>query len=59
MTAQAVAEFAADSPGLEQNREHGMGKPEDVANLVLFLASEEGRHITGTTMVIDNGETMR
>jgi 3(or 17)beta-hydroxysteroid dehydrogenase len=59
MTAQAVAELEADDPGLEQNRAYGMGKPEDVANLVLFLASEESRHITGTTMVIDNGETLR
>lgn len=59
MTAQAVAELPADDPGLEQNRGHGMGRPEDVANLVLFLASEESRFITGSTMVVDNGETAR
>lgn len=59
MTAQAVAELDADSAGMEQTRNHGMGKPIDVANLVLFLASEESRHITGTNMVIDNGETVR
>ena len=58
MTAQAVASLAADDPGLQQNRDHGMGMPADVANLVLFLASDESRHITGTNMVIDNGETI-
>lgn len=59
MTAQAVAELDADNPGLDQNRDHGMGQPADVANLVLFLASEESRHITGTNITIDNGETTR
>ncbi len=32
----------------------GLGKPEDVANLIVFLASEESRFINGTTHVIDN-----
>ncbi|TAK99291.1 MAG: SDR family oxidoreductase [Rhodospirillaceae bacterium] len=59
MTAQAVAQLGPDDVGLAQSRDHGMGKPEDVANLVLFLASEEGRFITGTTITIDNGETMK
>lgn len=59
MTAQAVAALDADDPGLKQNRDLGMGQPEDIANLVLFLASEESRHITGTNMVVDNAETIR
>lgn len=33
------------------------GQPEDVANAVLFLASEEARHITGAELVIDGGLT--
>ena len=37
----------------------GIGKPEDVANLVLFLASDESAHINGTELVIDNGDTTR
>lgn len=32
----------------------GLGKPEDVANLVLFLASDESRFVNGTEVVIDN-----
>ena len=35
----------------------GIGEPSDVAQLVLFLASDESKHITGAEMVIDNGET--
>jgi len=31
--------------------------PADVANAVLFLVSEKGRHITGQTLVIDGGWT--
>ncbi len=35
-----------------------MCEPEDVANLVLFLASEESRFITGAEMLIDNASTI-
>ena len=35
-----------------------MCDPEDIANLVLYLASDESRFITGTEMVIDNGATI-
>ena len=58
MTQQALAELPGGDAGLDQVEAHGQGKPEDVANLVLFLASEESRQITGTHIVIDNGETI-
>jgi 3(or 17)beta-hydroxysteroid dehydrogenase len=58
MTAQALAEMPSDAAGLDQINNHGMGQPIDVANMVLYLASDAGRHITGTTITIDNGETM-
>lgn len=58
MTAQALAEMPEGSAGLEQVTNHGMGQPIDVANMVLYLASDDGKHITGTTITIDNGETM-
>jgi 3(or 17)beta-hydroxysteroid dehydrogenase len=35
------------------------GHPKDVAALVLFLASDESRFITGAELVIDNGVTIR
>jgi 3(or 17)beta-hydroxysteroid dehydrogenase len=57
MTAQALAELPDDDAGLDQVQDQGMGKPIDIANAVLFLASEDGRHITGANIVVDNGET--
>ncbi|NIM69883.1 MAG: SDR family oxidoreductase [Xanthomonadales bacterium] len=32
----------------------GLGTPEDVANVVLFLASDESRFVNGTEILIDN-----
>lgn len=34
------------------------GKAEDVADLVLFLASDQARHITGTPVWIDGGQSL-
>ena len=35
-----------------------LGTPRDVANAVLFLASDEASYITGTTILIDGGQTL-
>lgn len=35
-----------------------MGKPEDIANLALFLASENSSFITGTVIPVDGGYTI-
>jgi 3(or 17)beta-hydroxysteroid dehydrogenase len=35
-----------------------LGEPVDVANLVLFLASDESRFITGQSHVIDDGASV-
>jgi 3(or 17)beta-hydroxysteroid dehydrogenase len=37
----------------------GAGQPEDVANLVLFLASDESQFITGAEFVVDKGAVAR
>jgi NAD(P)-dependent dehydrogenase (short-subunit alcohol dehydrogenase family) len=36
-----------------------VGQPEDVAAAVAFLASDDARHITGTMLLIDGGQTMQ
>jgi NAD(P)-dependent dehydrogenase (short-subunit alcohol dehydrogenase family) len=41
-----------------QNARRGFQKPADIANAVLFLASDEAKHITGIKLVVDGGTTL-
>jgi NAD(P)-dependent dehydrogenase (short-subunit alcohol dehydrogenase family) len=59
-----VAPGAVDTPMLWNNPniksgaekvEGAVGKPEDIAAAICFLASPEARFITGTTLVVDGG----
>lgn len=45
-------------PEGNQPLEHGSGSPEQVANLIHFLASDNSSHITGTELFIDGAESL-
>ena len=57
----------ADAPGLVADRQDAagrirdypfwVGRPEDIANIALFLASDESRMITGATIPADGGRS--
>ena len=32
-----------------------IGRPEEIANTILFLASDESSYISGTTFIVDGG----
>lgn len=36
----------------------GIGEPDDVAHLVVYLMSDESKHVNGAELVIDNGDTV-
>jgi len=66
----AVAPGAIDTPGAASSEEQTkqtiaaipwarMGTPEDIANAVVFLASEKADYITGQTIIVDGGWTLR
>jgi NAD(P)-dependent dehydrogenase (short-subunit alcohol dehydrogenase family) len=61
LTNHWVPLFARD-PGLEQRISAlypigRLGRPEDIANATLFLASDEASFITGSVLVVDGGLT--
>lgn len=47
----------ADDPEATR-RELGIGEPSDVAHMVVYLVSDESKHVNGAEMVIDNGDTV-
>jgi NAD(P)-dependent dehydrogenase (short-subunit alcohol dehydrogenase family) len=49
----AMIEFGRKIPMCRQ------GSPEDVGNLVLFLASDESSYLTGSEVVIDGGNILQ
>ena len=51
----AAAKGEAQLPPIEQL---GMGQPSDIANFVVYLASDESRFVNGADFVIDNASTI-
>ena len=55
----AMGKDTATQEEIEEVGRYGnMCEPEDIANLVLYLASDESRFVNGAEMVIDNGSTI-
>ncbi|MEE4298034.1 MAG: SDR family oxidoreductase [Pseudomonadales bacterium] len=50
--------MGVDVSGEETRLKYGIGEPVDVAYMVLYLASDESKHVTGAEMVVDNGDTV-
>jgi NAD(P)-dependent dehydrogenase (short-subunit alcohol dehydrogenase family) len=51
---------AAEAGGVEEAlkvlvRDHGFAEPGEVAAAVLYLASDDARHVTGVDLPLDNG----
>lgn len=73
ITVNAIAPGAIDTPGASKANNikeiqkqtltmiplARMGTPEDIANAVVFLASDKSNYITGQTIVVDGGWTLR
>lgn len=61
VTPATAATYAApDGPGAMMLRHHltpRLGKPDDVANMALFLASDESEFITGQIIAVDGGSS--
>lgn len=58
MQIRAVGDNADHYAAIEASIPMGfLGEPEDIANCVLFLASDEARYITGAEFVVDGGYT--
>lgn len=66
----AIAPGAIETPGAKMDESTKqqtlaaipwarMGQPEDIANLAVFLSSDKADYITGQTIIVDGGWTLR
>lgn len=58
MVKEIAPKLAAEAPRDYSRSVPFVCQPEDVANLVLFLASDESRHVNGAALSIDNTSTI-
>jgi NAD(P)-dependent dehydrogenase (short-subunit alcohol dehydrogenase family) len=58
-TTQAVAKPSRNEELLPEYPLGRLARPEDVANAIVFLASDEAAFITGSTLVVDGGFTAK
>jgi NAD(P)-dependent dehydrogenase (short-subunit alcohol dehydrogenase family) len=63
VTDETVARFGLDNPDVRREREkriplRRLGQPEDVANAVMLMLSDNSRFITGQKIVVDGGQNM-
>lgn len=70
ITVNSVAPGAIETPGAQMSEEvkqqtisniplQRIGKPEDIAHMVTFLASDKSSYITGQTFVVDGGWVLK
>lgn len=62
-TATDMIRALLDKPGFLDNVTGGtalrrIGEPEDIAEVIAFMASDGARHVTGQTLVVDGGQTI-
>jgi glucose 1-dehydrogenase len=55
MTADRRATPGGEASLLNAVIRRRLGQPDDVANAILFLASDEADFVTGTTLFVDGG----
>jgi 3(or 17)beta-hydroxysteroid dehydrogenase len=58
MVVKATRELGMEMSAYDQTPV-GLGKPEDVAGLVVYLASDESKFVNGTEILIDNALTVQ
>ena len=51
--------LATGGQAMAQGGEGRLGRPEEVAHAILFLASDEASFITGVALPIDGGRSIR
>lgn len=57
MTKESLSDPELKETWLEMTPMGRVGEPEDIANAVLYLASDEAKFATGTNLVVDGGYT--